>query len=79
MTEFGARLHTRLTARLAHRVIESDRRGAIVTFPCEAELCQQLGVSRSILRESMKVLVDKGMVEMKPRADRKSTRLNSSH
>ncbi|MGO9241236.1 MAG: FadR/GntR family transcriptional regulator [Bryobacteraceae bacterium] len=61
-------LHSRITMQLALRVVESDRAGSIVAFPKEADLCVQLGVSRSILRESMKVLVDKGMVEMKPRA-----------
>jgi DNA-binding FadR family transcriptional regulator len=43
---------------LARRVVESDRAGRVVEFPKEADLCRQLGVSRSILRESMKVLVD---------------------
>jgi len=61
-------LHSRITTQLALRVVESDRAGIIVAFPREADLCAQLGVSRSILRESMKVLADKGMVEMKPRA-----------
>jgi GntR family galactonate operon transcriptional repressor len=64
----GGRLHSRVTAQLARRVIESDRRGKIIAFPKEADLCGELGISRSILRESMKVLADKGMVEMKPRA-----------
>jgi DNA-binding FadR family transcriptional regulator len=62
------KLHARVTSQLARRVVESDRAGRVVGFPREADLCRQLGVSRSILRESMKVLVDKGMVEMKPRA-----------
>lgn len=62
------RLQPRVTATLARHVVESDRAGNIVSFPKEAVLCRQLGVSRSILRESMKVLADKGMVEMKPRA-----------
>jgi DNA-binding FadR family transcriptional regulator len=66
------RLHPRVTSLLARRVIESDRSGAIVTFPKEADLCQELGVSRTILREAMKVLADKGMVEMKPRAGTRS-------
>ncbi len=70
----AGRLHSRVTAQLARRVIESDRGGKIVAFPKEADLCEELGVSRSILRESMKVLVDKGMVEMKPRAGTKSRR-----
>ncbi len=62
------RLQPRVTAALARRVVESDRAGTVVAFPKEADLCRQMGVSRSILRESMKVLADKGMVEMKPRA-----------
>jgi len=65
-------LHSRITTRLALRVVESDRAGRIVAFPKEADLCAQLGVSRSVLRESMKVLADKGMVEMKRRAGTRS-------
>ncbi len=66
------RLHNRITGVLARQVIESERRTERVTFPKEAVLCHQLGVSRTVLRESMKVLVDKGMVEMKPRAGTRS-------
>jgi DNA-binding FadR family transcriptional regulator len=62
------RLHPRVTSLLARRVIDAEKTGALLAFPREADLCRQLGVSRSILRESMKVLADKGMVEMKPRA-----------
>jgi GntR family transcriptional regulator, galactonate operon transcriptional repressor len=53
---------------LALRVIRGERALSRVSFPNEAELCQELGVSRTVLRESMKVLVDKGMVEMRPRS-----------
>ena len=66
------RLHPRVTSLLARRVIHSDRNGGILTFPKEADLCQELGVSRTILREAMKVLADKGMVEMKPKAGTRS-------
>lgn len=62
------RLHTRITGELARRVIEAERSSEELLFPREADLCRQLGVSRTVLRESMKVLVDKQMVEMKPRA-----------
>lgn len=61
------KLHTRVTALLARQVIEADQARSPLVFPREADLCQQLGVSRTVLRESMKVLADKGMVEMKPR------------
>ena len=62
------RLHSRITETLARRVIQAERHATQLAFPRESELCQQLGISRTILRESMKVLADKGMVEMKPRA-----------
>jgi GntR family galactonate operon transcriptional repressor len=62
------RLHTRVTRVLAQRVLESERSREVLLFPKEADLSAQLGVSRSVLRESMKVLADKGMIQMKPRA-----------
>lgn len=65
-----ANLHLEVTRRLARRVMEA---GEPVSFPKEAELALELGVSRTILRESMKVLVDKGMITMRPRAGTRST------
>ena len=34
----------------------------------EADLCQELGVSRTILREAIKTLAAKGMLEVGPRS-----------
>ncbi len=61
-------LHDRVVRLLALRVLEHDGAGQSFVFPVEAELCRQLGVSRTVVREAVKVLVDKGMVEVKPRA-----------
>jgi DNA-binding FadR family transcriptional regulator len=61
-------LHARLTRTLALRVIRADREGSPLVFPNESMLCEQLGVSRTILREALKVLADKGMVEVRPRS-----------
>jgi DNA-binding FadR family transcriptional regulator len=36
-------------------------------FPTEAELCIRLGVSRSILREAVKMLTTKGLLNARPR------------
>jgi len=36
-------------------------------FPIEAELCRRLGVSRSVLREAVKMLTAKGMLGSRPR------------
>ena len=36
-------------------------------FPVEAELCRQFGVSRSVLREAVKMLTAKGLLGARPR------------
>lgn len=36
-------------------------------FPIEAELCRRLGLSRSVLREAVKMLTAKGMLGSRPR------------
>jgi GntR family galactonate operon transcriptional repressor len=61
-------LHTRVTRALALQVINAERDGQLISFPNEGELCRQLGVSRSILREAVKVLENKGMVQVRPRS-----------
>lgn len=62
-----ARLHDHVTRELALRIIRAERDSEPPAFPNEAELCRQLGVSRTVVRESMKVLADKGMITMRPR------------
>jgi GntR family galactonate operon transcriptional repressor len=66
------RLHNSITRELALRIIEAERRSERITFPNETELCLQLGVSRTVVRESMKVLADKGLVETRPKAGTKA-------
>lgn len=66
------KLHGTVTRELALKIIESSRRSELIAFPNEADLCAQLGVSRTVVREAMKVLVDKGMVEMRPRSGTRS-------
>ncbi len=61
-------LHSRVTRALALQVINAERDGQLISFPNEGELCKQLGVSRSILREAVKVLENKGMVQVRPRS-----------
>ncbi|WP_262695718.1 FadR/GntR family transcriptional regulator [Kordiimonas aquimaris] len=36
-------------------------------FPIEASLCEQFGVSRSVLREAVKMLTSKGLLRARPR------------
>ena len=65
--EMPENLHSRVTRVLALQVLEAERDSRPLVFPNEAELCHQLGVSRTILREAVKVLADKGMVEARQR------------
>ena len=72
-THFGkvgtsGNLHSRVTKALGLRLIRAQDTGEQVAFPNEAEMCEQLGVSRSILREAVKVLADKGMLVVRPRS-----------
>lgn len=41
--------------------------GAENSFPIEADLCEQFGVSRSVLREAVKMLTSKGLLRARPR------------
>jgi GntR family transcriptional regulator, galactonate operon transcriptional repressor len=66
-------LHSRVTRSLAQRVIRADRDSSHFEFPAEGELCGLLGVSRTIVREALKVLADKGMVEIRPRSGVRSS------
>ena len=61
-------LHGRVTHALALQLIEAERKAQLISFPNEGELCKQLGVSRTVVREAVKVLADKGMVEVRPRS-----------
>jgi DNA-binding FadR family transcriptional regulator len=70
--ETPGNLHDRVTRTLALQIIESERRSEQIVFPNEADLCKQLGISRSILREAVKVLEDKGLLEVRPRSGTRS-------
>lgn len=59
-------IHRQVVEALAHRII-SRRLAAGDSMPTETELCSELGVSRTILREAMKFLAAKGMVEIRPK------------
>ena len=48
-------------------------------LPSLNDLSKHLDMSVSTLREQLQVARAMGLVEVKPRTDRKSTRLNSSH
>jgi len=60
------RVQKSVTASLA-REICSDRYPSGTVLPRENDLCAQYGVSRTVIRESLKTLESKGLVRGKPR------------
>lgn len=57
---------SRLYEQIVHQIEESIRKGALKAgdqLPAERELAQQFGVSRTAVREAVKALREKGLVE----------------
>jgi DNA-binding FadR family transcriptional regulator len=64
--ERKANLSHRVTQELGRAIVCGDY-GPADAFPTEAELCLKFGVSRTAVREAVKMLSAKGLVASKPR------------
>jgi DNA-binding FadR family transcriptional regulator len=58
----GDRLFVQVVNGLAREIVRAGSER--ITFPAEPELCRIFGVSRTVLREAVKVLEAKGLVEV---------------
>jgi len=58
----GDKLFVQVANSLAREIVRAGSERII--FPAEPELCRRLGVSRTVLREAVKVLEAKGLVEV---------------
>lgn len=59
-----------LTNQIMHQIgkaIVTGKFGPTNPFPIESELCKSYGVSRSVLREAIKMLSAKGLIASRPR------------
>ena len=65
-TYTGRNLHGQVVNELGRRVV-SNHYAAGALLPNEEQLCQELQVSRTALREAVKVLAAKGLLESRPR------------
>ncbi len=65
-TYSGRNLHGQVVHELGRRIVGGTCPPG-QALPNEEELCRELGVSRTALRESVKVLAAKGLVESRPR------------
>jgi GntR family transcriptional regulator, galactonate operon transcriptional repressor len=61
------RLHPQVVRAIALDIIRSAANGGEKTLPTEMELSQQLQVSRNVVREAIKVLISKGLIEVRPK------------
>lgn len=59
-------LTQQIVNELGLRIVRGEYSGEN-SFPIEAILCEQFGVSRSVLRESVKMLTSKGLLRARPR------------
>jgi DNA-binding FadR family transcriptional regulator len=62
----GRNLHGQVVSELGKRIV-SGIYPAEAVLPNEEQLCQELEVSRTALREAVKVLAAKGLLESRPR------------
>src|SRR5690349_20674915 len=60
-----ASLHEQITTKLGIAILSGELKEGDASS--ETALCRSLGVSRTILRESLKVLVSKGLVTLRPK------------
>jgi GntR family transcriptional regulator, galactonate operon transcriptional repressor len=59
-------LHNQVVNELGQRIVWNEF-GATGLLPTEPNLAAELGVSRNVLREAVKVLVGKGLLEVRPK------------
>src|SRR3546814_4447953 len=63
--QLGRNLTYGMLDAIGRAIVVGDYEGA--TFPTEAELAKQHGVSRSVTREAVKMLTAKGLLSARPR------------
>jgi GntR family galactonate operon transcriptional repressor len=74
----GRGLHGRVVHELGKRIVTGTIPPGEV-FPPEDELGGELGVSRSVVREAIKVLMSKGLVEVRPKTGTRARPRRSWH
>ena len=68
---FGHDLHGRVAQQLATAILRGGYAPETI-LPREAELMETFGVSRTVLREALRTLTSKGLIESRPRVGKAS-------
>src|SRR5262245_41954936 len=78
-----AEAHVQLGRNLTYGMLDALGRSIVIgrydtrSFPTEADLAKQHGVSRSVTREAVKMLTAKGLLSARPRQGTKVTPISS--
>ncbi|MCC4831598.1 FadR/GntR family transcriptional regulator [Shewanella sp. 1_MG-2023] len=60
------RVHVQVARQIARKILSGEIE-PLQRLPCEMDLCEMFGVSRTALRESTKLLSAKGLIESRPK------------
>lgn len=60
-------LHDQITRHIGLQILRGDTSTVENSLNTETELCRRLGVSRNLVRQAIKVLASKGLVEVRPK------------
>ena len=60
------RVHVQVARQIARKILSGEI-APLQRLPCEMDLCEMFGVSRTALRESTKLLSAKGLIESRPK------------
>lgn len=60
-------LHEQITRQIALTILRDGKGDRERVLPTEPELCRHFDISRTVLREAVKVLAAKGLVEVRPK------------
>jgi DNA-binding FadR family transcriptional regulator len=63
---YHRKLYQYIVEELGQRIVKG-RYQSLDVLPTEDQLCEELGVSRGVLREATKVLTQKGLIQTRPR------------
>lgn len=72
------KIHVQVARQIARRILSGGLQ-PLEKLPCELEMCDIFGVSRTSLRESIKLLSAKGLIESKPRVGTRVQERNNWH
>ncbi len=70
VSESNKRIHVQVAKQITRKILSGELEPG-TKLPCELELCELFGISRTALRESIKLLSAKGLIMSRPKVGTK--------